>query len=139
MNPTDIVIVLIVVAIVAVAAWRFMGTAAGKRDCCSGDKIDQGTEGEKNATPAYAPATHPLDTDESHYAHEALLGIGGMTCERCAASVASALNSVPNTWATVRLQGGSAKVLCKDPIERETYAAAVEKAGYRLVACDVKR
>ncbi len=139
MNPTDIVIVLVVVAIVAVAAWRLLGTATGKRDCCSGDKIDQGTAGEKNATPASVPATQPLDTDESHYAHEVLLSIGGMTCEHCAAAVASALNSVPNTWATVRLQGGSAKVLCKDPIDRETYAAAVEKAGYRLVACDVKR
>lgn len=62
-----------------------------------------------------------------------------MTCEHCVAAVTAALNSVPNTWATVRLQGGSAKVLCKDPIDRETYAAAVEKAGYRLVACDVKR
>lgn len=51
MNPTDIVIALVVVAIVAVAARRFIGTATGKRDCCSGDKINPGAAGRRTQRP----------------------------------------------------------------------------------------
>ena len=136
MNITDIVIVVIVAAVVAVAVWRFVGTATGKRDCCSGDVKDPGAGcGEK--TPVSAVAV--TDTDESHYAHEALVGIGGMTCEHCVAAVTAALNSVGGTWATVRLQGGSAKVLCKEKIDEAAYRRAVEQAGYRVVSFSVKR
>lgn len=136
MNITDIVIVVIVAAVVAVAVWRFVGTATGKRDCCSGDVKDPGAGcGEK--TPVAAAAV--TDTDESHYAHEALVGIGGMTCEHCVAAVTAALNSVSGTWATVRLQGGSAKVLCKEKIDEAAYRRAVEQAGYRVVSFSVKR
>ncbi len=136
MNITDIAIVAIVAVVVAVAVWRFVGTATGKRDCCSGDVKNPGAGGgEKTPVPVAAVA----DTDESHYAHEALLGIGGMTCEHCVAAVTAALNSVPGTWATVRLQGGSAKVLCKEKIDEAAYRRAVEQAGYRVVSFSVKR
>ncbi len=135
MNPTDIVIVAVVVAVVAVAAWRFVGTATGKRDCCSGDVKNPGADGPK----APVAAVEVADTDESHYAHEALLGISGMSCEHCVAAVTAALNGVPGTWAAVRLQGGSARVLSKEAIDEAAYRRAVEQAGYRLVSVTVKR
>ena len=135
MNPTDIVVVVIVAAVVAVAVWRFVGTATGKRDCCSGDVKEPGAGGAKVPVSAVEVA----DTDESHYAHEALLGIGGMSCEHCVAAVSAALNRVSGTWATVRLQGGSAKVLCKEKIDEAAYRRAVEQAGYRVVSFSVKR
>ncbi len=135
MNITDIAIVAIVAVVVAVAVWRFVGTATGKRDCCSGDVKNPGAGGEK----APAVPVQVADTDESHYAHEALVGIGGMTCEHCVAAVTGALNSVPGTWATVRLQGGTAKVLCKEKIDEAAYRRAVEQAGYRVVSFSVKR
>ena len=135
MNPADIVVVVIVAAVVAVAVWRFVGAATGKRDCCSGDVKEPGAGGAKVPVSAVEVA----DTDESHYAHEALLGIGGMSCEHCVAAVTAALSGVPGTWATVRLQGGSARVLSKEKIEESALRQAVEQAGYRVVSFSVKR
>ncbi len=136
MNITDIAIVAIVAVVVAAAVWRFVGTATGKRDCCSGDIKNPGAGGGEKTPVGPVEVT---DTDESHYAHEALVGIGGMTCEHCVAAVTAALNSVPGTWATVRLQGGSAKVLCKEKIDEAVYRRAVEQAGYRVVSFSIKR
>ncbi len=136
MNTADIVIVVIVAAVVAVAVWRFVGTATGRRDCCSGDVKEPGAGGAAKVPVAPVEVT---DTDESHYAHEALLGIGGMSCEHCVAAVTAALNSIPGTWATVRLQGGGARVLSKEKIEESALRQAVEQAGYRVVSFSVKR
>lgn len=38
MNIIDVVIIALVVAFFAVGVRRFVGTAVGKRDCCSGKK-----------------------------------------------------------------------------------------------------
>ncbi len=131
MNTADIVIVLVVVAVVAVAAWRFVGTATGKRDCCSGDVKEPGRAGGQRGPVA---PVEVADTDPAHYPHEALLGIGGMSCEHCVAAVTAALNAVDGCWATVTLQGGSAKVLCKEKIDEAALRKAVEGAGYRVVS-----
>ena len=129
MNATDIVIILIVIAVVAVAAVRFFGTATGKRDCCSGDVKNPGASKGRGFADA-----NVTDTDPVNYPYEARLGIGGMSCEHCVRAVTNALDSVDGTWAEVQLQGGSAHVRCKNPIDESAYRAAVEQAGYRVVS-----
>ncbi len=133
MNPTDIVIVLIVVAAVVVAAVRFIGTATGKRDCCSGDLKDSAAPDAKKFAEADV-----ADTDPAHYPYTAELGIGGMSCEHCVKAVANALDSVEGTWAEVTLAGGRALVRSKSPIDGAAYRAAVEQAGYRVVSFAAK-
>jgi len=124
MKPIDIVLVLVVIVILVVAIRRFVGTATGTRDCCSGAKKTAGKQFK----------AHKIeDTDESHYPYQADLEIGGMSCEHCVDSVTRALDSIDGTWATVSLAGGRAHVRSKSPIDKETYRKVVEEAGYRLV------
>lgn len=124
MKPIDVILVAAVVAILAVAIRRFVGTATGTRDCCSGAK--------KSAGKQFRARTIE-DTDENHYPYQADLEIGGMSCEHCVDSVTRALDSIDGTWATVSLAGGRAHVRSKSPIDEETYRKVVEEAGYRLV------
>ena len=44
MKPIDIVLILAVVVILAIAIRRFVGTATGTRDCCSGAKKSAGKQ-----------------------------------------------------------------------------------------------
>lgn len=124
MKPIDIVLVLVVIAILLVAIRRFVGTATGTRDCCSGAKKTAGKQ---------FKARKIEDTDESHYPYQADLEIGGMSCEHCVDSVTRALDSIDGTWATVSIAGGRAHVRSKSPIDKEAYRKVVEEAGYRLV------
>lgn len=124
MKPIDVILVAAVVAILAVAIRRFVGTATGTRDCCSDAK--------KSAGKQFRARTIE-DTDENHYPYQADLEIGGMSCEHCVENVTRALDSVDGTWATVSLAGGRAHVRSKSPIDEETYRKVVEEAGYRLV------
>jgi copper chaperone len=128
-GAADIVILVVVVAVVAVAVVRIVGTASGKRDCCSGDVKNSGSAASKT----FAEVT-VADTNPANYPYEAYLGIGGMSCEKCVHAVTNALQSVEGTWAEVTLQGGTAHVHSKAPIDFEAYRAAVEAAGYRVVS-----
>jgi len=132
-NATDVVIVLIVIVAVAVAGARLVGTATGKRDCCSGDL-------KQPAAPkagGFADAAVE-DTDPAHYPYAAELGIGGMSCEHCVKAVTNALDSVEGTWAEVTLAGGRAVVRSKREVDEAALRAAVEKAGYRVVSFSKK-
>jgi copper chaperone len=129
MNTTDAVIILVVIVVVVVAAVRFFGTATGKRDCCSGDVKNPGVaKGEDFAE------VEVTDTDPANYPYEAFLGIGGMSCEHCVSAVTRALDSVDGTWAEVMLQGGTAHIRSKNPIDEAAYRSVVEQAGYRVVS-----
>ena len=131
MKPIDIVLIVAVLAVVAVAARRFVGTARGTRDCCSGDSKGGAAPVRRQKV---APVVAPSDTDPTHYPYEARLGIGGMTCEHCVATVTSALDAMGDTWATVELAGGQACLRSKRPVGEKDVRAAVEAAGYRLVS-----
>lgn len=120
MGPTDVAIVVAVLVVVAVGLRRFWGSARGTRDCCSGAARD--------AAPARAP--RPADTDPSHYPYETTLRVTGMTCERCAARVAAALDELGGTWAEIDLAAGTALVRSKDPLDVAAARAAVAAAGY---------
>ncbi|WP_130812533.1 heavy-metal-associated domain-containing protein [Olsenella sp. Marseille-P4559] len=125
MKPVDVILIAAVIAILAVAIRRFIGTATGTRDCCSGAK--------KKSNVKRFKATKIEDTNESHYPYQADFEIGGMSCEHCAESVTRALDSIDGTWATVSLAGGRAHVRSKSPINEDVYRKVVEEAGYRLV------
>ena len=124
MGIVDIAIIMVVAAVVIVGARRAIGTATGKRDCCSGDV---------KGTSEPIASVRVSDTDESNYPYSADLRISGMSCERCAGRVANALNSIEGTWATVDHKSGSAHVLSKSPVDLSAYESAVSEAGYRVV------
>ena len=129
MNPIDVLLIVVVLAVVVVAARRFVGTARGTRDCCSGDAT-----GAAPARRGSVAAVEVADTDPAHYPYEARLGIGGMTCEHCVATVTAALDGLGDTWATVELAGGQALVRGKQPLDEAALRTAIEAAGYRLVS-----
>jgi copper chaperone CopZ len=59
------------------------------------------------------------------------LGVGGMTCDDCAAKVTSALWSVPGVRrATVDLEGRSAVVEAGPDVASEALTGAVRATGY---------
>ena len=118
----NVVIVLAVVAVVLLAARRYLRTLRqGGCGCgCSGG-------GESHvARPTVA------DTNEAHYPHVAELTVEGMHCEHCLATVEAALDDIGGVWARATLPD-HVRVLSKDPIDHAALVAAVESAGYRVV------
>lgn len=118
----DVIIVLAAVAVVLLAAQRYLRTLRrGGCGCgCSGG-------GESHvARPTVA------DTNEAHYPYEVELTVEGMHCEHCLAAVETALDGIGGVWARATLPG-HVRVLSKDPIDSAALAAAVEAAGYRVV------
>ena len=116
----DKLIIAAGVLLVVYAIWqtvqRFRGKA--KSSCCGG---------------AEAPARKAVeDTDESHYPYRCRLAVGGMRCSHCAVNVENALNALPGVWAKVQLQKNEADVRTKQPVAEETFAEALQKAGYTL-------
>ena len=128
MGPVDILIIAVVAVVLVIAVVRFVGTTTGKRDCCSGAKKGSASAGKS------FPAVEVADKDESHYPYSAELGVGGMSCEHCAAAVTNALDSIEGVWATVELTGGQAHVRSKAPISEDACREVIEAAGYRLVS-----
>ncbi|WP_077597615.1 heavy-metal-associated domain-containing protein [Olsenella urininfantis] len=120
----NVIILSIVALLLAVGVRRAVGTATGRRDCCSGDAMPRG----KGFRPVRI-----ADADESHYPYQASLLISGMSCERCARNVANALNSLEGHWARVDLDGRVAHVLSKEPIDLDACTEKVLEAGYRVI------
>lgn len=120
----NVIIVAIIAVLVVFGVRRIVGTAMGKRDCCSGDARQTGR--------SFRPVTIE-DTDESRYPYHADLTISGMHCDNCARNVTNALDSVEGTWARVDLGTRTAHVLSKGPIDQGAYRDVVGQAGYRVI------
>ncbi|MGO1766337.1 copper-binding protein [Advenella sp. S44] len=59
--------------------------------------------------------------------------VEGMTCDKCAAHVTQALESVPGVVsAQVSLNGASADVIANDSVTAQQLAETVKSAGYVL-------
>ena len=117
----NVVIVLAVVAVVLLAARRYLRTLRrGGCGCgCAGG-------GEAHVARPTVP-----DTNEAHYPYAADLTVEGMRCEHCLAAVETALDGLGGVWARATLPD-RVRVLSKDPIDPAALAAAVEAAGYRV-------
>ena len=114
----NVIIVLAVVAVVLLAARRYLRTLR-RGGCGCGDA------GSHVARPTVA------DTNEAHYPYSADLTVEGMHCEHCLAAVETALDGIGGVWARATLPD-RVRVLSKDPIDYAALAEAVESAGYRV-------
>ena len=72
----NFVIVAAVVALAIVGVVRAVGSATGRRDCCSGARRDV----------AAGSRVSVVDHDESHSPYVYELRVSGMSCEHCAAT-----------------------------------------------------
>lgn len=70
------------------------------------------------------------DRDRRHYPYTVLIRVDGMTCGNCARRVENALNRLPGTWAEVDLGERQARVLLKEPPQKDVLDQAVRDAGY---------
>lgn len=115
----NVIIVLAVVAVVLLAACRYLRTLRRGGCGCAGG-------GEAHVARPTVP-----DTNEAHYPYAADLTVEGMHCEHCLAAVETALDGLGGVWARASLPD-RVHVLSKDPIDPAALAAAVEAAGYRV-------
>lgn len=122
LTPGNVIVVAIVLIGLVVGVRRAVDGLVRGRSCCS-----------DGATPRRSRSVPAADVDELHYPFSIELLIGGMSCQGCADAVADALNSVPETWATVDLATKTACVRSRNPIDIDTYEAAVRNAGYRVI------
>lgn len=122
----NIVIVIAVVALAIMGVGRAVGSATGRRDCCSGARRDVAGGGRVAV----------VDHDASHYPYVYELRVSGMSCERCAATVEDALNAPGGIWATVDLREGQARVLSKTELDPAALLATVREAGYEARLAD---
>lgn len=122
LTPGNVIVVAIVLVGLVVGVRRAVDGLVRGRSCCS-----DGTAPRRNRSVPVA------DVDELHYPFSVELPIGGMSCQGCADALADALNSVPETCATVDLATKTARIRSRNPIDIDAYAAAVRNAGYRVI------
>lgn len=115
------IVVLVIVALICIPAVRHMKrTWSGGGGCHGGGS---------------APSKKVIvkDTDEANYPYEIEVKISGMTCLNCVNNVENALNALGGTYARVDLDEGRARVLSKEPLDREAVERAITDAGYYVV------
>ena len=122
LTPGNVIVVAIVLVGLVVGIRRAVDGLVRGRSCCS-----------DGAAPRRNRSVPVADVDELHYPFSAELHIGGMSCQGCADTVADALNSVPETWATVDLATKTARIRSRNPIDIDVCATAVRNAGYRVI------
>ena len=122
----NFVIVGVVVVLAIAGVVRAVGSATGRRDCCSGARRDVAGGGRVAV----------VDHDASHYPYAYELCVDGMSCGHCAAVVEDALNAPGGTWATVDLRAGRARVLSKAELDPAALLASVHEAGYEAHLAD---
>ena len=113
MNTAIIALLIAAVAAAAVYAVRWSRKGSG----CCGEHETVRRQGVRDRNPA-------------HYAFEAVLTVGGMTCENCARRVENALNALDGVWATVRIEDHKARLRCKSAPDEAELRRAVREAGY---------
>lgn len=61
--------------------------------------------------------------------------VEGMTCDHCRIAVTTEVSAVPGVQAvTVDVEAGTVTVSTDQPVDRSDIAAAVDEAGYTLLA-----
>lgn len=73
-------------------------------------------------------------TSEENTMATATYTVTGMTCGHCVNAVTTELSALDGvTDVAVDLDTGRATVTSREPLDRDTVAAAVDEAGYQLV------
>jgi len=55
-----------------------------------------------------------------------------MMCSNCAKNVENTLNGMPGVWGKVNLGKKEADVLAKQPVEKDSFASALQSKSYTL-------
>ena len=113
----DAIIIVLLGILCALIVIRYVRKLRRGDSCC--------TEGEEMPKRVRA-----ADHNKANYPYAITLTIDGMTCANCARRVENALNSLPDTWATVDLAERSALVRGKAPFDEERLRQAVRESGY---------
>ena len=116
MSTAVICILLIVICVFGIKSYLKRLTSG----CC-------GSSGEKAVK-----RIKVKDRDLSHYPHQCILKVDGMSCGNCAVHVENALNSMDGIWARVDLEAGEASVYMKQEYEDKALKDAVKDSGYTV-------
>lgn len=121
--PRDVIDVADIVAALAVIAVAIAALIVWRRRAATGSACCREHE-------ATLRRVRPHDRNKAHYPYETTLSIGGMTCERCAIRVETALNALPDTLAQASIADRCARVRTKQEPDVRALHDAVEEAGY---------
>ena len=116
MSTAVICILLIVICVFGIKSYLKRLTSG----CC-------GSSGEKAVK-----RIKVKDRDLSHYPHQCILKVDGMSCGNCAIRVENALNAMDGIWARVELESGEASVHMKQEYEDRALKDAVKASGYTV-------
>lgn len=115
MNGSDLVILVILVAAVAVGMVYTVRHFKGQGGCC-------GSGG-------YKPKKKKLD----HVTGTKEFRVEGMACENCANRVMEAVNDIPGVSGKVSLKKGIVTVSYEKPVGDDVIRKQIGKAGYKVV------
>lgn len=112
---TDIIIIAILAAVVALGGWSAVKHFRGEGGCCGGGTY----KARKKKLPRVT--------------EKKLFRVEGMHCRNCVNRVMEAVNDIDGASAAVRLKKGEVIVSKAFPIEDSVITAAIEKAGYTVL------
>ncbi len=112
-----IVIILIIIIVFGIRSY----TKKLSQGCCGagGDAVER---------------VKSSDDDSSHYPHQYLLGIEGMTCKNCAVRIENTFNKTEGFLAKVNLRKNTAVVHTREAVTDGELKSIVAKAGYHVTS-----
>lgn len=111
---SDIIIVIIVLAVLALAVRSAVKHFRGEGGCCGGGD--------------YKARKKKLGS----VCGKKSFRVEGMMCQNCINRVMESVNSIPGASAVVALKKGIVTVEMENPIEDAAIIEAIEKAGYEV-------
>ena len=119
MNTTNIIIVLILIAILIPAVKSSITHMKGEGECCGGPS-ERPIKKKISGTPESTMTVH----------------IDGMSCDNCRIRVENRLNELSGVVAKVDLKKKAAKVSLYESVDEQTIRGAIEKAGYTVASVE---
>ncbi|MDO4622899.1 MAG: heavy metal-associated domain-containing protein [Eubacteriales bacterium] len=112
MNPSDLIIVLIIVVLVALGIRSTVKHFSGKGGCCGGGD--------------YKVKKKRL----SNVKYKKIFSVEGMHCENCRKRVEEVINDMPGLAGSVDLKKNQLTVSYEEEVEDEVITARLDRAGY---------
>lgn len=81
----------------------------------------------------------PSDTNESHYAHKAVISIGGMTCQNCAIRIENAFNRREGFMVKVNLRKKQAELWSKTKADENDIRRTIQGMDYSVIGIVIKK